>query len=203
MTKKFKEGVLFLKKNDEVLKKIIEKMGELEFEINPNRFESLVRIIISQQLSNKASNTILRRIENEIKFFSPEQFLSKSKHDIRKCGVSESKYNSIYTISKKILLNQLNLEKIENMSTMKIKEEMIKIKGVGPWSINIFLIFGMGKLNILPLNDIGILNSVKKYYCLDSKPTNNEIIEISKKWGDYKSIACLFLWKSYDKGVII
>ena len=178
-------------------------MGVLEFEINPNRFESLVRIIISQQLSNKASNTILSRIESELNFFSPEQFLSKSKQKIRKCGVSESKYNSIFSISKKILLNELNLEKIENMSTMEIREEMIKIKGVGPWSINIFLIFGMGKLNVLPLNDIGIFNSVMKYYCFDSKPTNNKIIEISKKWGDYKSVACLYLWKSYDRGVTI
>lgn len=90
MNKDFIEGVNYLKKNDMTLKKIINKTDQIKFEINQNKFESLFRIIISQQLSNKASNTIIKRVENKIEKFIPEKFISLKKDEIRKCGVSKT-----------------------------------------------------------------------------------------------------------------
>ena len=116
MNKDFIEGVNYLKKNDMTLKKIINKTDQIKFEIKQNKFESLFRIIISQQLSNKASNTIIKRVENKIEKFIPEKFISLKKDEIRKCGVSNAKYNCIKLISNEIIYNDLDLDSLKSKS---------------------------------------------------------------------------------------
>ncbi len=203
MNKNFIEGVNYLKKNDLTLKKIINKTDQIKFEIKQNKFECLSRIIISQQLSNKASNTIIKRVENKIEEFYPEKFISIKKDDIRKCGVSNSKYNCIKFISNEIIYNGLDLDSLNSRSEDFIFNKLSSLKGVGPWSINMFLIFGLGKLNVFPINDVGIQNSIMKFYSINEKPSSEKMTELKNKWDPFCTIACLYLWDSYDKNLNI
>jgi DNA-3-methyladenine glycosylase II len=203
MNKDFIEGVNYLKKNDMTLKKIINKTDQIKFEIKQNKFESLFRIIISQQLSNKASNTIIKRVENKIEKFIPEKFISLKKDEIRKCGVSNAKYNCIKLISNEIIYNDLDLDSLKSKSEDYTFNKLNSLKGVGPWSINMFLIFGLGKLNVFPIKDVGIQNSIMKFYSIKDKPSFEKMIELKNKWDPFCTIACLYLWNSYDKNLNI
>ena len=203
MNKDFIEGVDYLKKNDRTLKKIISKTDQIKFEIKQNKFESLSKIIISQQLSNKVSNTIIKRVESKIGEFIPEKFISLKKDEIRKCGVSNSKYNCIKLISNEIIYNGLDLDSLKSKSEDYIFNKLSSLKGVGPWSINMFLIFGLGKLNVFPIQDVGIQNSIMKFYSIKDKPSFEKMIELKNKWTPFCTVACLYLWNSYDNNLNI
>lgn len=203
MKKDISKGIEFLKINDLIMSRIIEEVGEIEIKSYMSLFESLVRIIISQQLSNSASNTIISRFTDLIKDFTPVNIIKCSEQQVLLCGISRSKYSFIIGLSQLINNNDLILEELYTQSNEQVKETLIKIKGLGLWSINIFMIFGLQRLNVLPLNDVGIQNSIKKFYNLKEKPSENKMIRLSKKWGEYSSISCLYLWKAYDDKVTI
>ena len=198
MNIEIKKGIQLIKKNDTILSKIIEKTGEITFPVRNNLFESLVKIILSQQLSNIASKTIIKKLDDLLIEYKPEKILQTSRTEILSCGISKSKYNFIVGISTMIMNNELNLNELDEMTNNQVFEKLIEVKGLGPWSINIFLISGLHRLDILPLNDVGIQNSIQKFYGFSEKVTNQDIITISSKWKEYSSLACLYLWSAYD-----
>lgn len=196
---KFQLGVNYLKKNDKILSEIIDKNLEFIFSPDQDLYKSLVRIIISQQLSNKASNTIISRFINLLGAITPTNFLKAEKTQVFACGISKSKYQFIYELSLAIRDQGFNLNKLRELNENEIKTELTQLKGVGEWSANIFMIFALGKLDVFPKKDIGLKNAISRFYDIESNDYEKKLDELTSRWSPYRSIACLYLWKAYDQ----
>lgn len=162
-------------------------------------FEELIEIIINQQLSNKAAATITARIKLLFpnQKILPEQLLKLNDETIRKAGTSNSKVSFMKDLAKKVLEKQVNLRKLNTYSSEEIYKNLRSVKGLGPWSIEMFLMFSLARKDIFSLGDLGLKNAIKKLYKLDN-PTNAEIEEITSKWSPYRTYACKILWRSLD-----
>ena len=199
MKKEIEKGINYLILNDSIIARLINNHPKFTISPNPSSFHAIVESVISQQLSVKAARTIYNRfIEMIGENYSHKDLLNLSVLKVKSIGISQSKANYIHNIASKMLSSPEYFENLKNLSPEKIIEELTSIKGVGVWTAQMMLIFQYGKLNILPLNDVGILNAVKINYNLKDKPKKNELQNISQQWHPYESIACWYLWKSLN-----
>jgi DNA-3-methyladenine glycosylase II len=193
---------LHFKKADPILHAVLEKIGELE-ERKPQEsdkyFEHLVDSIISQQLSGKAAATIFGRF---VKLapkgrITPENILKLKNEDIRACGVSNAKVSYIKDLAQKVKDKELNLKKLPEMEDEEVIAELTKVKGIGRWTAEMFLMFTLSRPDIFSHGDLGLKNAIKKIYQLEN-PTKEEVEAICSKWSPHKTVACRILWRSLD-----
>ncbi len=183
---------------DPVLKKLYKKYGPHKFEDRSERLmEELVEAIISQQLSNKASDTIYKRFLDLFKgkFPKPDEILSMDDEKLRSAGMSYSKVKYIKNIAAAFKNGDLNINKISKMSDDEVIEELTKIKGVGRWTAEMILIFTLKREDIFSLGDAGLKKAVKNLYNLEKE---TEILKLSKSWKPKRSYACWYLWRSLE-----
>lgn len=186
---------------DPVMKKLISLYGKLTLPKEDNLFKSLAKIIVTQQISAKAGQTILSRLEELLENkFQPDKILLVKDQNYREIGLSYSKINYLKNIAYLIKSGSLDLNKIQELKEEDIKATILKLKGFGEWSADIFLLFGLNKENILVYSDLGIKKSIQKLYNLPVLPDKEKILKISKdkSWEPYKSYVCLYLWKSLN-----
>lgn len=195
-------GCEYLSLNDPVLSKLIEKYGPPTYKPHNNYYEELVSSIISQQLSVKAASTIWNRFLNIFSGLmpTPEQIIQTKDDDIRAAGVSYSKVGYIKDLAEHIVNRKLDLNNISKLPNDKIITQLTEVKGIGEWSAHMFLIFSLGRLDVLPWGDLGIRNGIMLNYELNELPNKKEMVDISikNKWNPYESIAAWYLWKSLD-----
>ncbi len=191
-----------LVKNDPILKPIIERAGLCTIRPHRNYYWELVDAIISQQLSVKAAASIEKRFQelfgSEVP--APEQILEKSVEELRTVGLSRPKANYIRDLAQHIADGKLELNKLEELSNEEIAAELIAVKGIGEWTAHMFLMFCMARVDVLPVGDLGIRNSIKQLYKFDHLPTADEIKQLSIKnhWQPYESIASWYIWQNLD-----
>jgi len=190
-------ALTYLQKNDPVLKKIIKKIGYYK----PKYFEpnlcSLYKIIISQGLSKEAAEKIIQRFFKNGKVCNHNRLSMMKVQTGRKIGLSVQKIKTIKKVAKQIHNGVLDYSSISKLSDDEIIKLLTTIKGVGPWTAHIFLIFCLRRPDILPVGDIWFAKSIEKEYNFDSTPTNEMISEIASKWKPYRTIGTWYLWKSY------
>jgi DNA-3-methyladenine glycosylase II len=199
-------GIRHLKINDVRLKYIIDNSSQYSIIPSNRYFESLVTSIIGQQLSIRAADKIIERFSNYFKNrIIPELIIDAETEDLRKLGISYSKIKYIKDLSSKIEEKEISFANISTKSDKEIIELLTKIKGIGVWTAQMFLIFTLGRLNVLPTGDLGIKKAIKVLYVLKELPTENKIEKISRKynWSPYNSIAAWYLWKSLDEKIVI
>ena len=161
-----KKALLHLKK-DLVMKKLIKKHGELEWDWGVDLFSDLIESIINQQLSDKAAATIFKRFKGlfgKKKFPKPEDILKLSDEKIRESGISFSKIKYIKGICEAIIKGELELDKLDSLSDEKVVEELIKLKGVGQWTAEMILMFSLKRMDIFSVGDLGLRTAVSKLY---------------------------------------
>jgi len=188
------------KKVDPILYDVAVRIELGEHRKPEDYFIDLVESIISQQLSGKAADTIFGRFK---KLFKNEQItaaklLEIPDEEIRKAGISYSKIKYIREIAKEIVENKLDLNKLEKLSDEEVIEELIKLKGVGTWTAEMFLMFTLGRPDIFSTGDLGLQNAMIKLYKLTSKPSKDKLLEISAKWSPHRTIASRILWRSLE-----
>lgn len=173
------------------------------FAAHKNYYQELVGSIISQQLSVKAAATIQRRF-NEL-FGSentptPEQILTKDIEELRTVGLSRPKAGYIQDLALKVLDGTVRFDHLDAFSNQEIITELVSIKGVGEWTVHMFLMFCMGRLNVLPVGDLGIKNGIQRIYNLDHLPLAHDIEEVALtyNWHPYESVASWYIWHSLD-----
>jgi DNA-3-methyladenine glycosylase II len=198
MEDSFEKAIIFLKKNDPVLKKIIKKCGPCTLKPNDNYFESLVQSIMYQQLSLKAAGTIYKRFIEKVKVLLPKNVLKLTDEDFQSCGVSRQKRRYVRDLSEKFISKEINIEKIKHLDDETLIELLVRVKGIGRWTAEMFLMFSLNRLNVLPVDDIGFQRAILVNYKLRKKPSKEKILLISKKWGNYRTIATWYLWKSLE-----
>lgn len=190
----------YLQRSDPILAEIIEKSPPLEWNIAGNYFDALTESIISQQLSIKAADTIYGRFKKLFKKerINPEEVLSISDEKIRECGISFSKIAYIKDLATKTLESGILFEQFEMMTDQEIIDELVKVKGIGVWTAQMFLMFTMGREDVFSYGDLGLRRAIERLYKLKKEPTEKQAEKISSKWKPYRTIACRYLWKSLE-----
>ena len=191
----------YLKKTEPRFGTLIDEFGEPDFELQDNYFKSLVRSIIYQQLSGKSAFAIYNRylqLFNSTEFPSPQQVLAIPDSHYKSIGLSRQKTCYIKEISQAFSNKEIVPENIPKMKDDEVRKQFIKIKGIGPWTIDMFLMFTLNRPDILPVNDLGIQKGFKSFFSLNELPDENFMVEKSEKWKPFRTIACWYLWKLVD-----
>ncbi len=198
-------GIAYLTEHDPVLAKLIARSDEKPtFIAHTNYYQTLVDSIISQQLSVKAAATIQKRFNalfgDETTTPAPEQILTKSVEELREIGLSRPKAGYIQDLALKVLEDTVTFDHFADLSNKAITDELVKVKGIGVWTTHMFLMFCMGRLDVLPVGDLGIRTGVGRLYGFEGVPTPEEVQIVADKndWHPYESVASWYIWRSLD-----
>ena len=192
---------LDLLKRDKKMKVLIKKFGGPDFNLKQDYFQSLLRSIVFQQLSGKAAQTIYERFVNLIPKTSnhcPNEVLKLDKEEMRKAGLSFRKIDYVRNLADYFENNSFHKKDVEKMSDQEISKELIQIKGIGQWTVDMFLMFTLNRADILPYKDLGIQKGIKKILNIKNLPSKKEMENCSRKWRPYRTIACWYLWRIAD-----
>ena len=204
----WKRAIIKLKKEDVILKSVIERNQKNILKSRKDPFGTLLKSIVGQQISVKAAESIYKKLLKLLQAdVSPNMLLSIDEQALRETGLSRQKINYLHNISKYFIENPdtSTKEYFLDANEETIKSNLITIKGVGPWTIEMFLIFFKMSPDILPLGDIGLINAIKKVYNLDhfEKISQIEKInQISNKWRPYRTVATWYLWQVIDDELV-
>ena len=196
---KYEEASDFLSKIDSDWKNLVKRKGPCDIKISNNLepYQSLIKSVIFQQLHPKAGNTILKRF---LKIFADKvptdkYILKESPIKIKSCGLSKNKLSTILLIASMNINKKLPTSKeITKMTDNEIIKLFSSIKGIGEWTVQMILIFNLGRLDIIPQNDLAIRKNYQKFKQLNTIISPKDIIDISKVWRPYRSIASWYLW---------
>lgn len=191
-----------LSKRDLVLAPIIKQAGLADIEPHSDYYGTLVNSIIGQQLSVKAAATIKHRFQYLFgsKLPEPELILQKTVDELRTAGLSGAKANYVRDLAKHVVDGKIDFTKLNMLSNVEIVGELTAVKGIGEWTAHMFLIFCMGRLDVLPTGDLGIRNGVQKLYQLENLPSPQKVSQIAadNNWHPYESVASWYIWHSLD-----
>jgi DNA-3-methyladenine glycosylase II len=194
--------VALLASRDEKMKNIIEKVGDLEFELEDDYFLSLVYGIVGQQLSGKAAAAIYKRVESLCDgSVTPNCLLSASSEAIRQCGVSNAKIGYLKGLAQKVADQEINLASLKDLPDDQVSQILMSLKGIGRWTAEMFLIFALGRLDIFSDGDVGLMRAVRQLLNVESV-SKEELAAITDKWRPYRTIACLYIWEASGRGLI-
>lgn len=196
-TSNFHEMCDFLANCDQDLKSIIENHGYPPMWNRENTFETLVHIILEQQVSLASALAALHKLKEKITEITPEKILSLTDAEMRECYVSRQKNTYIKSLANSMLEGKINLEKFQEMSDEKIRETLIGLKGIGNWTIDIYLMLALQRTDIFPIGDLAAVNALNKIKRLPPKISREEIITISEEWKPLRSVATMVLWHYY------
>lgn len=199
---KLSDGAAYLSDHDPVLAEIISKAPLPNITPHTRYYQELVESIISQQLSVKAAATILKRFKElfESDFPSPSEILAMDIELFRGVGLSRQKASYIRDLAEKVEDGTVKFDHLDSLSNQGVLDELIQIKGVGVWTVHMFLIFCMGRFDVLPTGDLGIKNGIQKLYGFEEKPTPEEMEKVAEEnnWHPYESLASWYVWFSLD-----
>lgn len=191
-----------LSKHDPVLQPIVARAGLARLEPHTNYYGALVSSIVSQQLSVKAADAIEQRFLAlfDDQFPTPEQILSVSVEQLRAIGFSNAKGRYVHDLAQHILDGRITFDRIPQQSNQEIIAELTDVKGIGEWTVHMFLMFCVGRLDVLPIGDLGIKNGIRALYGFDDAPTPQQITELAQQnnWHPYESVASWYVWHSLD-----
>ena len=192
----------YLIRNDPVLRKIIKSIDPNHFLLrNSTSFQTLANAIIGQQISIAAASSVLRKLESKIKIISAKNIYYSRKNVLVSSGLSRQKITYLKILSEKFVKEPNYFYGFKNLEDEMIISRLCKLKGIGEWTAQMYLIFQLNRPDVLPLADIGFINSATRIYKL-SEPKLSDIISISKKWGNYKTVAVWYIWRIIDPEVV-
>jgi len=194
----YEDALKHFKKVDLLLYEVAASIDPIVLEKSPDNFMRLTRAIVGQQLSVKAASTIFGRFEKLFKKGVTASAILKLKDDdIRACGISYPKIKYIKDLAEKVHNKELMLDSFETADEETIIENLTKVKGIGIWSAEMFLMFALAKPDVFSVGDLGLKNAMIKLYGLKD-PSKEKLIKLSGKWSPYRTYACRILWQSLD-----
>jgi DNA-3-methyladenine glycosylase II len=197
----YKKARRHLSSNCPVMNRIITRVGPCTLTPDPaDPFTLLVRCVISQQISTKAAASIYGRLASLVG--GPPVPMAKveklTDEKLQACGISAPKQRTLRAVIEHIKANPDLLPGIEHRDDDTIREQLTAIKGIGPWSADMLLIFGMGRADTLPVGDFGFRMAVKRWFKLRKEPDAKRLMKIGEPWRPYRSIATWYLWRSLE-----
>jgi len=196
-----------LAEHDPVLAPIIKRAGPCTMRPHRNYYQELVESIISQQLSVRAAAAILKKFVALFgdNFPSPEQILSKDIETYRSVGLSRNKTMYIRDLAQHVIDGTVQFDHLDALSNDEIVAELTAVKGIGEWTAHMFMMFCMGRPDVLAHGDLGIRNGIQKLYGLKKLPDAATVQRIAQKnnWHPYESVACWYVWYSLDNKPVV
>lgn len=196
--------IIHLQTVDPILEAVIEKITLEKRKPRTDYFQSLVEEIISQQLSGRVADVITERFvalfptrqADSTSFPKPDAILARSDDELRKAGLSYQKISYIKNVSRAVSAGELDFKKFPALTDEEIIALLTKIKGVGRWTAEMFLMFTLGREDIFSHGDLGLKNAIQRLYGLRKHPSTKTAERISKKWRPHRTLACRYLWAS-------
>lgn len=188
--------VEFLISKDEILKFILDTYGYPIIQKRQEGFASMCHIILEQQVSIESAKACYVKLENYFKKITPENIYYSSDDELKSCGLSRQKIGYLKDLAFKVINNEINFESFATKSEQQIREELVTIKGVGNWSIEVYLMFCLQSPDVVPLGDIAIKNTLKELYDCQ---THEEMEKLSENWKPYRTFASFTIWHYYLK----
>ncbi|MBI3411817.1 MAG: DNA-3-methyladenine glycosylase 2 family protein [Planctomycetes bacterium] len=190
-----------LKRRDHVLKSLIQRIGPCTLRHDSNGFRVLAQAIVSQQISTKAARAIAARLVRSLGRggLRPRAVLAASDESLRTVGLSRTKALSLRDLAEKFLSGAVPLKKLSEMPDEDVIEALLPVRGVGRWTAEMFLIFSLGRLDVLPVADYGLRAGVHKQYELEELPDKDTVTQIGEAWRPYRSIGTWFIWRSFGE----
>ena len=183
-----------LRQSCPIMARLISQHGPCTLaESDPNLFQTLVNSIISQQLSTKAAGTIKCRVREIVPNFMPAEFLTVSTEALRKAGLSSAKTRYIVELAQRVSDGRLNLETIKEAPDKAVIDTLVALPGIGQWTAEMFLIFGLRRQNVLSLGDAGLQRATRLLFGNDAK-----LAQVSQPWRPFRSVASWYLWRHLD-----
>lgn len=188
-----------LARRDPVLRQLIARVGPCTLMHNPDGFEVLVRAIVSQQISSKAAMSISSRLIQSLgkAGLSPAAVVKASEAKLRGAGLSANKIRFLRDLADRCKRGELNLEELPALPDEEVIERLVPVHGIGRWTAEMFLIFSLGRPDVLPLADLGLRAGVKRQYQLPDMPAKEDLLERAEPWRPFRSIATWFIWRSF------
>jgi len=190
------QAIEYLSEKDSVFKLIIEKYGIPTIPKRPQGFETLVLLILEQQVSVDSAKATFLKLKTKFEILQPETLFCLADEEYRNFGVSRQKASYIKALSVAVLNNEIDLDSLASKSSQQVREELIKIKGIGNWTIDVYLMFSLEAPDVLPLGDIAIINTIKELLEIHDK---QEMEAHTIKWSPHRSAAAFLLWHYYLK----
>jgi len=195
----WKEAKKILSKRDSVLKKIIKKYNKGFLTSKNDPFFSLCRTIVGQQISTKAADSIWAKFEKKCKKkIKPKIVLKISSRKLKRAGLSRQKVSYLKNIAKAFKNKSFDINKLKKMNDYEAISYITKLKGLGVWSAEMFLMFNLNRPDIFPIKDIGLLRSISKNYKVSYPPSKRFLNKISKLHSGYRTVSTWYLWRDID-----
>jgi DNA-3-methyladenine glycosylase II len=178
---------------------VVQRTGKPQYK--PRRkhgFEALVDIVVSQQLSIAAADTIFGRVKEKVSPFTPENLLATPAEILRACGLSAPKQKHMKSIATAILEGSLDLKRIRAMQDDDARAHLTAVKGIGPWTADIYLMSSLGRADIWPVADVGLQASVTRVLKLRKRPNEKQMEKLSKNWKPWRTVVARLLWIHED-----
>ena len=186
-------------KRDDVLKALIGRVGPCTLAHDPDGFAVLARSIISQQISTKAAAAIRGRLIKTLgrSGLRPRSILKQTDEAMRAAGLSANKVRCLRDLAEKCLAGDVPLKSLPDMTDEEVIERLLPVRGIGRWTAELFLIFGLGRLDVFPIGDYGLRAGVRNQYALTDLPDKAALTRIGELWRPYRSIGTWFIWRSF------
>ncbi|MDQ6660278.1 MAG: DNA-3-methyladenine glycosylase [Chloroflexota bacterium] len=190
-------AIAYLQQSDPVMAQAIARIGPCTLQPNPNLYETLIDAIISQQISVKAADAILARVRASLPdgSITPQTVIVHEHETLRALGLSTPKARYIRDLTERIISGQLDLVQLEHLDDEEVIIELTKVKGIGRWTAEMMLIFSLGRLDVLPVDDLGFIDGVRDSYQLAERPIRKEMFAYGEQWRPYRSIATWYMWQ--------
>lgn len=196
-------AVRHLKRCDRAMARLIERHGRCRYDEAQHKasFAALTRSIIYQQLSSKAASTIYRRLTEAIgrRQPNPRSILDTDLDSLRAAGLSRQKAAYIVDLAEKVDSGALSLRRLRFLDDKEVIEQLTQVRGIGRWTVHMFLMFHLGRLDVLPVGDLGIRSGFRDAYGLGELPDMTTMETIAMPWAPYRSIGSWYLWRSQDR----
>lgn len=184
----------YLVQKDEILENLFNKYGMPYIPSRPQGFETLCKLIIEQQVSLASAKACFLKLKQNINEVTPNTLLAVSEEDLRSYAVSKQKAKYLKALASAVHLKQIDLESLADKDENQVRTKLIQIKGIGNWTIDIYLMFALKSPDLIPLGDIAVVNTIKELYNVTTK---DEMVVLSNNWKPFRSYATYLLWHHY------
>jgi len=193
------EAIAHLKSVDQKLSDLIVKVGPCQLKPADDYLKTLTQAIISQQISTKAAETIFGRVSAAIDgHWTADSMACLDSDFLKNCGVSQQKRNYILSLIDCVGSGRLNLTRIHEFDDEQVIETLTQVRGIGRWTAEMFLIFGLNRPDVLPVADLGIKSAIKRHFELSVDPKPKEYEQLTQDWKPYRTVAMWYLWRLSD-----
>jgi DNA-3-methyladenine glycosylase II len=193
----FRKICLKLARQDADLKFIIQQYGHPPMWTRPATFQSLILFILEQQVSLASAYAAFKKLKEKIGFVTPAKILLLSDAELRACYFSRQKIIYARELATAVQKKQLVLKRLTHKHEDEVRHELKKIKGIGDWTVDVYLMHALQRTDLFPLGDIALVNSLKKIKQLHPHTSKEEMMKIAEPWRPYRTIASMILWHAY------